>query len=684
MIYNYKTFPSRLVSDLPTAKRSRGNQGTRERRVYVGAVCAFDIETTRLDEDHSILYIWQLQIGPDLTIVGRSWREFIYCLRRLKRLRPDGERFVIWVHNLSFEFQFLRGIYNFQPAEVFLTDARKPLRADMMDAFEFRCSYRHSNASLDQFLKMMQVPVQKLTMDYSVKRYPWTPLTDEELAYCVADVQGLVQAITKEMEMDKTNLYNIPLTSTGFVRKDAKAALKHTPPGYIREMLPDMPRYMMMRTAFRGGDTHASRFYAGRILEGVKSYDRSSSYPDVMINCQFPITYFWPVDRPDLDRVADLMNRKGKALLLTVRLWGLRMTDDLWGFPYLSIDKCKVRNPRWMEETGLCYDNGRILRADYLETTITDVDLRIILEEYDFDDIEITKAYAARYGPLPPALKALIIADYREKTRLKGVTGEINGIPAEVYYARRKVRINSYYGMLAQNVITPQYILKDGEYILDPDNDPRKQIEDYQNRGWRPYQWGLWTTSHARMRLREGLRLAGHGAVYCDTDSVKYIGDVDWTAYNEKRRKDSEASGAWADDPAGVRHYMGVYEEDGEYLEFATLGAKKYAYRTPDGVLHATISGVNKKLGGKELEAAGGLSAFLTPGFTFKEAGGRELRYLDKEDTPIWIDGHKVRRRPCVTINDSTYTLGITEDYDKLLCQEEVFGDFLQGKYGKI
>ena len=129
---------------------------------------------------------------------------------------------------------------------------------------------------------------------------------------------------------------------------------------------------------------------------------------------------------------------------------------------------------------------------------------------------------------------------------------------------------------------------------------------------------------------------------------------------------------------------MGVYEEDGEYLEFATLGAKKYAYRTPDGVLHATISGVNKKLGGKELEAAGGLSAFLTPGFTFKEAGGRELRYLDKEDTPIRIDGHKVRRRPCVTINDSTYTLGITEDYDKLLCQEEVFSDFLQGKYGKI
>ncbi len=675
MIWNYKTFPGSLVTNLPTAKRRRGNQGTRDRRTYVDAICAFDIETTKLDEDHSVMYIWQFQIN-DETIIGRSWREFKYLLFRLKALRPEGERFVVFVHNLAFESQWLRGIYRFKPAEMFLTDARKPLRVDMYDAFEFRCSYRHSNMSLRQYLAKMRVPIQKEELDYSVKRYPWTPLTDAEISYCIADVAGLVQAIRTEMEMDGDNLYTFPLTSTGYVRRDAKKALRHTPAGYIREQLPSFEIFQMLRMAFRGGNTHANRFYAGRILHGVQSYDRSSSYPDVMINCRFPISYFWPVENPTFDRVCDLIQKKNKAVLMTVRMWGVKLSNELWGFPYLAIDKCKVRNPRWASETGLCYDNGRILRADYLETTVTDVDLRIILSEYDFDDIEISRAYAARYGQLPPDFKRLIIRDYKYKTELKGVEGQ------EVFYEKRKNRLNSYYGMTAQSPVRRQYILRGNEYIEDPDASPEKQYEDYLQRGWLPYQWGCWVTSAARLRLEEGLRLAGDGAVYTDTDSVKYIGDVDWEPYNAQRRADSEANGAWADDPKGRRHYMGVYEEDGVYSEFATLGAKKYAYRTPDGVLHATISGVNKALGGQELEEAGGLSAFLTPGFTFYKAGGRELKYLDYHDTPVMIEGHKVRRRPCVTINDSTYTLGVTPEYDAVLNDSDIFADFLAAKYG--
>ena len=235
--------------------------------------------------------------------------------------------------------------------------------------------------------------------------------------------------------------------------------------------------------------------------------------------------------------------------------------------------------------------------------------------------------------------------------------------------------------MTAQSPVRKSWILSGGDYILDPSKTEAQQLEEYRKKGWLPYQWGVWVTAWARLRLEEGLRLAGDGAIYTDTDSVKYIGEVDWTAYNAERRRQSEKNGAWADDPKGRRHFMGVYEEDGVYSEFATLGAKKYAYRTPDGVLHATISGVNKKLGGEELEKAGGLPAFLTPGFIFREAGGRELKYLDREDSPVMIDGHRVRRRPSVTINDSTYTLGITDDYDKLLADSQIFHDFLREKF---
>lgn len=676
MICNFKTCPYSKIGQLPAEKRRRGNQGTKERRTYVNALCAFDIETTRLDDEHSVMYIWQFQIGEDLTVIGRSWTEFKKFLRRLKDCRPEGERFVVWVHNLSFEFQFLRGIYPFKSDEVFLTDARKPLRVDMMDAFEFRCSYRHSNMSLEQYLKKMGVEHKKLELDYSVKRYPWTPLTDEEIAYCVNDVRGLVEALKKEMEMDGDNLYTVPLTSTGYVRRDAKKALRRTPPGYIREQLPTDEIFYMLRVAFRGGNTHASRFYSGRILRNVRSYDRSSSYPDVMINCRFPINEFYMLPyNPDPDYVFDLIKRRKKAVIMTVRLWGVRLSNPLWGFPYLSIDKCRCRVDRALEAAGLCYDNGRILCAEYVETTCTDVDLKIILSEYDFDDIEFSRVAFARYGELPPEFKRLIVSDYKYKTELKGVAGE------EVFYEKRKNRLNSYYGMTAQSPVRKSWILSGGDYILDPEKTEAQQLEEYRKKGWLPYQWGCWVTAWARLRLEEGLRLAGDGAIYTDTDSVKYIGDVDWSAYNEERRQQSEKNGAWADDPKGRRHYMGVYEEDGVYSEFATLGAKKYAYRTPDGVLHATISGVNKKLGGEELEKAGGLTAFLAPGFIFREAGGRELKYLDREDSPVMIDGHRVRRRPSVTIDDSTYTLGITEDYDKLLTDSQIFHDFLREKF---
>ena len=709
MIYNYKTLPGALIKNLPTAKRRRGNPGQRgEKRVYVDAVCAFDIETTKLDEEHSIMWHWQCQIGADITVVGRSWREFKYLLWKLKKLRPEGEYFVLWVHNLAFEFAYLAGIYKFAADEVFLTDARKPLRADMYGAFEFRCSYRHSNMSLGQYLSKMGVSTQKLEMDYSVTRYPWTPVTEDELAYCIADVKGLVEALTKEMKLDEDSLYTIPLTSTGYCRRLAKKALRHTPAGYIKNQLPGMELFEMLRIAFRGGNTHASRFWAGTVIHDVVSYDRSSAYPDALINGLFPVTPFEFVEDPTFDIVSDLIRRRRKAVVMTIRMWGVRLSDDLWGFPYLSTDKCSYRNPKWIEELGICYDNGRILRADFVQTTCTDIDLGIILSEYDFDDIEVDKAAFARYGELPPDFKRLIIADYKYKTELKtGAPDETAEERAdrEALYTKRKNRLNSYYGMTAQSPVRRQYQLIDGIYVDDCRVCPRRrpkgkcrffdsckvpkfsaaaQIAEYQERGWLPYQWGCYTTAIGRLRLEEGLRLAGHGAVYCDTDSVKYKGEVDWSAYNAERIAASSANGAWADDPSGKRHYMGVFEWDGYYPRFSTLGSKKYVYEDEDGHLKATISGVNKKLGGRELEAAGGFSAFLTPGFTFYAAGGRELRYLDKEDSPVMIDGHRVRRRPGITINDSTYTLGMTPEYERLLMEEDLVADFLAEKYGNF
>lgn len=240
MIYNYKDIPNSVLYAIPIQKKKPGNPGTRSKKRYKDIVCAFDIETTRLDEKHSIMYVWQFQLGMDLTIMGRSWKE---CLRFFKKISDscaDDEYFVIYVHNLSFEFQYLAGQYHFSNDEVFAVESRRVLKCEMYDHLEFRCSYLHSNMSLDEYLRKMGVQDLKLSghdFDYEKLRFPWTELTADEVHYCVNDVKGLVEALYIEMHLDNDNLYSIPLTSTGYVRRDVKAAMREVGPFFRQETI---------------------------------------------------------------------------------------------------------------------------------------------------------------------------------------------------------------------------------------------------------------------------------------------------------------------------------------------------------------------------------------------------------------------------------------------------------------
>lgn len=650
------------IAALNTLKRNSGNPGgTQNRKLhYKDIIAAFDIETTRLPEiEQAIMYVWQLQLDGIGTIIGRTWDE-LWALLKQFREELEKETLCIFVHNLSYEFQFLRAIYNFQEDEVFAVDSRKVLKCTMWDgAIEFRCSYLHSNMSLAQYTKKMGVEHAKLSgedFDYSIRRYPWTPLTDKEIAYCTHDVLGLVEAIKKEMEMDGDSLYTFPLTSTGYVRRDAKAAMRQSRNHGVKDILPDYELYTLLREAFRGGNTHANRFYAERILRDVKSADRVSSYPEVMCNRKYPVSEFHKSCDNSPERVMDLITKQKKAVVCRVKLWAVRLIDELWGCPYLSFDKCRnvINGAR---------DNGRILSADYLETSVTDVDLKIILEEYEFDNMEFTDVYYARYGYLPKPLIDVVQDYYRKKTELKNVPGQ------EVFYTKAKNKLNSCYGMMAQDPGKQSNIFHNGEWAVEEKEQP-EILEDRNKHAFLAYQWGVWVTAWARYELEEGLKIAGHNFVYCDTDSVKYIGNCDFTAYNLEKEKRSKETGAYATDKHGETFYMGVYESDGCYSEFATMGAKKYVYReTQDGETHCTIAGVNKKLGGKELDKHGGMMAFRR-GFVFNEAGGTESIYNDHPTNGvIEIDGHKLLITPNIVIRESEYTLGVSRDYASLLLE---------------
>lgn len=122
-----------------------------------------------------------------------------------------------------------------------------------------------------------------------------------------------------------------------------------------------------MLEAFAGGYTHANYIYTDEILENIDSYDFTSSYPYVMVSEKYPSTEFKKCNIKNKNQLL-----KSFAYILVVRFKNIESK-------YFNniISKSKCRN---IEKAK--YDNGRIISAESLEITITDIDFKLILMCY--------------------------------------------------------------------------------------------------------------------------------------------------------------------------------------------------------------------------------------------------------------------------------------------------------------
>lgn len=644
------TFPFDILQYVVSAKGGNGRPRAHQKR-YADIIATFDIETTNIPElKQAVMWHWQVCVDG-LICIGRTWEEYKRFLDGVDEWLPKGLTFVQYVHNLGFEFQFLRAIHDFSEEEVFCLTGRKVAKCEIGERFEYRCSYVLTNMSLAEFLNKMQVEHTKLTMDYNKQRFPWTPITDEERAYCIVDVLGLYEALRKMFKADGNNIANVPITSTGYVRQDFKRAMRKG--GFlplVHECSPSWEVYLMIRRAFRGGNTHANRCYTGIILDNVTSYDRASSYPDVLVNMPYPVKQF--VKQRRVTRLDELLD--GFPYLIAVDFTGIKQKDPFFGCPYLSIHKCY--NLR-----GAINDNGRVVQAERLLTYLTDIDLEIVKQQYEWESAVVTMCYRSEYGLLPQAMKDVTMDYYERKTKLKGVDGQ------EIYYMKSKNKLNSIYGMCATNPVRTNLIFNGNDFSVK-EQDEKAALAKANKNAFTVFAWGCWCTAWARFWLEKAIRLCGHNFVYCDTDSVKFVGNVEFTALNAEIQATSEKHGAFAVDPKGTTHYLGVYEHDATYKRFVTLGAKKYAYEDENGKLHITIAGVSKT-GAAEL----GCLENFKEGFVFHESGGMEAYYNDEWGEPLEIDGHIIETPPNIYLEKGEYTLGLTADYKRLfyLTQEQ-------------
>lgn len=671
--YSVEDFPYEKIDDKAiNCKKKTPKQ-------YIYTFGTFDIETTTIDDGvrpYGFMYHWQICLN-NIVVVGRRWEEFVSFLKRVKvqlNISKD-RRLVFYVHNLAFETQFIVDIVReyLGGYKVFARGSRSPIYLLTGDGFEFRCSYILSNMSLKKACeneKGVVYPKADGDLDYRQVRTADTPLTAIELGYCVSDVVCLYDFIYNRLKNEHDNIETIPLTSTGYVRRDCRRACRKNRHYYDKfkklEIKEDV--YTLLKEAGRGGNTHANRNMSGRVWHNVDSYDAASMYPAMMCLRKFPMTAFsYYGEIEDLDEFYEQLN--GYACLFRCTFLNIQLKPDV-PMPYIPISKC------WASD-NVRLDNGRVLRGT-VGITITDIDFKIIEAEYTWSGIVVEDFYRARYGMLPEELRGVVLEYFKLKCELKEAikeaedNGDFEKVEELSYlYAKSKNRLNGIFGMCYTDPVREVISIDDeGAWVSELPNIAEALHKYCTSRNnFVYYAWGVWVTCWARDWLEHLINATHNGkegaCIYCDTDSSKCINpDTDEIErLNNMVKKEADELGAYAD-VNGNRYYMGVFEHENKepIINFKTLGAKKYCYTDAKG-FHITISGVEKKRGAVEM---GSINNFK-PGFIFKEAGGLTLYYNDDKLHTININGCEMLTGSNIGMVESTYELGITQEYGELI-----------------
>lgn len=657
---------------------------------YYNISCSFDIESSSFynnDEKVAIMYEWTFGING-LVIIGRTWKQFILMMKLISNyLQTDPKhRLVCYIHNLSYEFAFFRRYFEWN--KVFALEERRPIYALTDSGIEFRCSYLLSGYSLAKLGEnLLKYKVKKMVgdLDYNLIRHSRTKLTDKEIQYCINDVLVVMNYIQEKLETESKICY-IPKTNTGYVRnycrnycfyEYGKSRKKsHKKQRYINLMSTMklvVPEYKQLKRAFAGGFTHASVFFSGKVVEDVTSVDFTSSYPAVMIAEQFPMSSSEEIEITSKEDFYH--NLKYYCCLFDVHFEGLE--SKFLYENYISESHC-------FNKKGIITNNGRVVSADSIDLTITEQDFLIIMRTYKWKVLKVGNFRRYHKGYLPKDLIKAILRLYENKTTLKGIEEKI------IEYMRSKGMLNSTFGMCVTDIARDE-ILYDVEW--DHKAPDLKEVLDKYNKSnsrFLFYPWGVWVTAYARRNLWTGILECKEDYIYSDTDSIKLRNYDKHKEYFEKyntiitNQLHKTIENLHLNEEKlhpktikGIEKPIGVWDYDGHYKRFKTLGAKRYMVEYDDGKISLTVSGLNKKTAIPYLKQKYGDNIF--EGFDKhlyvprEYTGSNTHTYIDNERTGTIIDylgkEYNYKEETSVHIEGSEYTLSLTKEYTDYILQ---------------
>ena len=663
-------------------KHHKQKNGKSSKTLYCNNIMTFDIEVTSawlengkvidykkgMENDYwnnlqplSLPYIWQFSCDNDV-YYGREFTDFLNVMNDLDK----NIQYIIWVHNLAYEFQFLSNLFTW--LSVFARSPHKPIRAIPKEYpnVEFRCSYFLTRLSLESWGNQIGVKKAVGNLDYDKIRTPLTKLTEDELYYCEQDCL-VVYAGIKEYVKKYGKQRLIPLTQTGTVRLEVKNRTTKNPE-YVKKLKKLVPKnadeYKRLQNIFAGGYTHANRLYAGIVVDDIiEHYDFASSYPTVMIAEKYPMTAWAYVGKkiPPMDRFDNY------AYILHIKFSQL---NSISFNTYIQASKVVGK--------GMVFDNGRIIKADELSMLMTEQDFITISNNYEWKDIECLACYQSKKEYLPKELTEYILELYANKTELKDIKEK------EDLYLQSKQYINSMFGMCVTAIVQSDVELINDEWIVKPLTkevvehrlDKLRSYNPREKRYFLSYSWGCWVTAYARRNLWKCIEKNDIDVIYCDTDSIFVRGNKDFTWYNEeitnKLKKACEEMKLDYEKTKpktikGKEKPLGIFTKEEDCKEFITLGAKRYVERRNDNKLYLTVSGINKQA----VELLKDNIENFKDGFNFDKdedcVTKRLCTYIYDMPEVKYNDGYISKLKKGINLRRTGYLLSMTDEYKKLI-----------------
>ena len=655
----------------------------------------FDIEASSFlyeGKKAGCMYAWVFGINGKC-VRGRTWEEFLNVIDKVvKYYHLSAEKhLIVYVHNLAYEFQWIQ--QRFKWLNVFALDKREPVYAITTRGIEFRCSYVLSGMSLAKVGEnLTKYKVKKMVgdLDYYKVRTPETPLTDIEWGYILND--GLVvMAYIQELIEREGSIKELPITKTGFVRKlfrqeTLAGSNKFVYGKLMRNLSLSLEDYEQLKRTYIGGFTHANHNQVGKTCKNVSSFDFTSSYPAVMVGEMYPMS------KPERVEIKDIKEFE-KYLDLYCCMFDLTLYDvePIFDYDhYISKSHC-------LECEHYTLDNGRVVTASKLVIPVTEQDYKIIEKTYNWSSMKISNFKIMYKWYLPEDYVNTVLELYEKKTTLKGVEGK------EVEYQVSKENVNSAYGMTVTDPCRCEIVFdrNNGWEALEPEYQELLDKYNKSTQRFLYYAWGVWITAYARANLWSGILEFGKDYIYSDTDSLKVFNMENHKEYIDNYNKNItlkinqclkeykiNKNKACPKTIKGELKPLGVWDYEGTYEQFKTLGAKRYMY-VEDEKLHITIAGVGKKAGAEYLmwkyKTIDNVFKHFNEGLVFPSSYGKEGKNASGKLCHTYIDGYisgTVTDYLGNTSRFEEFSLVYLEPTEYSLSLDEAFKQYLLGLKG--